>query len=226
MLHTEPSTTLATRVRDLTKEDHKSAETVAFITELMSGKRCARDYALLVSQYHFIYTALDESAELLRHNTQLAGVVDLLDPNLDRRSAIRKDLSELLPAAGLSNKPIQLGTTADYARRIRAVAHDPARLTAHHYLRYLGDLSGGLAIARLVQRHYQIPDEQLNMYNFESIGKSKLYKDAYRNKLDNLGLSLEQEDAFVEEASLGFQYNKAIFEELGDYSDTFFPISA
>lgn len=226
MLHTEPSTALATRVRDLTKEDHKSAETVAFITELMSGKRCARDYALLVSQYHFIYTALDESSELLRKNTQLTGVVDLLDPDLDRRSAIRKDLTELLPAAGLSDMPIQLRTTANYARRLRAVAHDPARLTAHHYLRYLGDLSGGLAIARLVQRHYHIPDEQLNMYNFDSIGKSKLYKDAYREKLNNLGLSLEQEDAFVDEAALGFRYNKAIFEDLGEYSDTFFPLSA
>lgn len=226
MLETKSSSTLAARVRDLTKEDHKSAETAAFITELMSGKRCSRDYALLVSQYHFIYTALDESSELLRNNTQLPGVVDLLDPELDRRSAIRKDLSRLLPATGLSNKPIQLESTADYARRIRAVAHDPARLAAHHYLRYLGDLSGGLAIARLVQRHYHIPDEQLNMYNFESIGKTKLYKDAYRDKLNNLGLSLEQEDAFVEEASLGFQYNKAIFEDLGKYSDAIYQVSA
>ncbi|MDN6490366.1 MAG: biliverdin-producing heme oxygenase, partial [Yaniella sp.] len=95
----------------------------------------------------------------------------------------------------------------------------------HHYLRYLGDLSGGLAIARLMQRHYQVPDHQLNMYTFESIEKPKLYKDAYRDQLNRLGLTVEQEETFIEEAGFGFGYNKRIFEELGDYADSLTPMT-
>lgn len=225
MAQNEHSTSLAARVRQLTAEDHKSAETASFITELMSGKRCIRDYALLVSQYHYIYDALDAAADQLRTNTSLPGVAQLLDPDLDRRAAITADLAELLPSAGLSTTPMQLQSTSTYAQHIRAVANDPARLTAHHYLRYLGDLSGGLAIARLMQRHYQIPHSQLNMYTFTPIDKPKLYKDAYRAQLDALGLDTEQEDAFIAEAGIGFGFNKAIFEELGRHCDSMTPVA-
>lgn len=211
---------LSVRVRTMTAEDHKSAETASFITELMSGKRSVRDYALLVSQYFSIYNALDEASDQLRATTEVPGVAELLDPRLDRRAAIRADLDSLLPAVGLGSEPVELASTADYAQRLREVAHDPARLTAHHYLRYLGDLSGGLAIARLVQRHYEVSDDQLNMYTFAAIEKPKLYKDAYRDQLDALGLTHEQHDEFIAEANRGFAYNKAVFEELGAYSDS------
>lgn len=224
MPQTERPMTLSARVRKLTQDDHTAAETSSFITELMSGNRSTRDYALLLSQYFFIYASLDAASEQLRSSTHLPGVAQLLDPKLDRREAIRTDLKNILPSVGLSNQPVQLEATAEYAARIREVAEDPARLSAHHYLRYLGDLSGGLAIARLVQRHYDIPDEQLNMYTFASIPKPKLYKDAYREQLNNLGLTSAQEDVFIREASRGFQYNKAIFEALGRYSAAQTPV--
>ncbi|MDN6534969.1 MAG: biliverdin-producing heme oxygenase, partial [Yaniella sp.] len=148
----------------------------------------------------------------------------LLDPKLDRRSAIQRDLATLLPETGLSCALVPMKATVEYVERIHQVANDPARLTAHHYLRYLGDLSGGLAIARLMQRHYQVPEHQLNMYTFESIEKPKLYKDAYRDQLNRLGLTVEQEETFIEEAGFGFGYNKRIFEELGDYADSLTPM--
>ncbi|MGO1182407.1 MAG: heme oxygenase (biliverdin-producing) [Micrococcaceae bacterium] len=214
---------LSVRVRTMTAEDHKSAETASFITELMSGKRSVRDYALLVSQYFYIYNALDEASEQLRGTTGVPGVAELLDPRLDRRAAIRADLDSLLPAVGLDLAPVELSSTADYAERLREVANDPARLAAHHYLRYLGDLSGGLAIARLVQRHYEVSDDQLNMYTFASIDKPKLYKDAYRDQLDALGFTPEQQDDFIAEANRGFAYNKSVFVELGSYSDSLAP---
>ncbi|MGO1959858.1 MAG: heme oxygenase (biliverdin-producing) [Yaniella sp.] len=220
MPHPEESSTLAARVKALTAEDHKSAETVPFITELMSGKRSKRDYALLVGQYYYMYNALDHASEQLRESTSLSGVSALLDPLLDRRIAIQNDLEALLPEVGLRQEPVLLDATADYVKRIQDVANDAPRLTAHHYLRYLGDLSGGLAIARLVQRHYGISSEQLNMYTFDSISKPKLYKDAYRDQLNNMGLSSAQEEVFIQEATLGFHLNKAIFEELGKFSDS------
>src|SRR5699024_916371 len=53
----------------------------------------------------------------------------------------------------------------------------------------------------------------------------KLYKDAYRDLLRSLGLTVNQEDAFFEEAGVGFGYNKAIFEELADYADSLTPMA-
>ncbi|WP_431712105.1 biliverdin-producing heme oxygenase [Glutamicibacter uratoxydans] len=97
---------------------------------------------------------------------------------------------------------------------LHQAATEPARLVAHHYLRYLGDLSGGLAIGKLVARHYGIGYEALNMWDFGEIEKPKLYKDAYRAKLDALGADPQIGAAILDEAKRGFQWNKAIFEDL------------
>ena len=225
MPHSDQASSLAIRVKELTQEDHRSAESASFITQLMSGELSTREYAMLVSQYHFIYQALDQAVEDFRDNASRPHLVQLFDPKLDRRTAIVEDLQTLLPESGLRPDPIELPATATYSQRIRDIANDPARLAAHHYLRYLGDLSGGLAIARLMQRHYRVQEHQLNMYTFTSISKPKLYKDAYREKLDNLEFTTEQQDDFVDEAALGFRYNKAIFDELGSFCESVTPLA-
>ena len=44
------------------------------------------------------------------------------------------------------------------------------RYLAHHYARYLGDLSGGQAVAVLMARHYGATPEQLCFYDFAELG--------------------------------------------------------
>lgn len=212
-----PVPTLSARVRELTQADHHEAETSTFITDLMGGHRSARDYALLLSQYEHIYHQLEDSVALARV-TSPGPVADLFDPALERAPFIRQDLANLMPAAGLDEAPAELPSTRAYVRRIAEVEHDHARLAAHHYLRYLGDLSGGQAIGKMVSRHYGLNPDQLAMYRFEGIEKPKVYKDGYRLKLDSLGLMPEQEDAFIEEASRGFQFNKDMFRDLDGLS--------
>src|SRR5699024_8513215 len=53
---------------------------------------------------------------------------------------------------------------------------------AHHYTRYLGDLSGGQAIRTLMRRHYGLPKTSLTMWDFTEAGKTKPYKEAYRRR--------------------------------------------
>ena len=113
---------------------------------------------------------------------------------------------------------VELPATRAYVRRIAEVEGDHARLAAHHYLRYLGDLSGGLAIARMVARHYGLAPEQLSMYRFDGIDKPTVYKDGYRLRLDGLGFTPEQERAYIEEVGRGFQHSKAVFRELDERS--------
>ena len=142
-------------------------------------------------------------------------LADLLDPQLERLPSIEADLASLVPAVGLDTAPGALPATREYAARIRAAAaEDPARLVAHHYLRYLGDLSGGLAIGKLVSRHYGIAQEHLSMWNFHGIEKPKVYKDHYRAKLDAYAVDDARADALVDEAASGFVLNRALFAEL------------
>ena len=87
-------------------------------------------------------------------------------------------------------------------------------LLAHHYVRYLGDLSGGLIIARMIQRHYKIADEGLNFYAFPEIAKPKPYKDGYRDLLDTSNFNRAQKDAILNFAAESFQLNHAVFIDL------------
>jgi len=212
-----PSLTLSARVRELTQADHHEAETSRFISDLMGGHRSGRDYALLLSQYAHIYHQLEDSVALARVNAA-APLAHLFDPALERAPHIRQDLANLLATLGLAETPAALPATQAYVQRIAEVEHDDARLAAHHYLRYLGDLSGGQAIGRLVARHYGLTKDHLAMYAFEGIDKPKVYKDGYRLKLDALGLAPDREDAFIDEAGLGFQLNKAVFQQLDELS--------
>ena len=206
-----PDLNFSTRLRQVTQDDHSEAETSEFIATLMGGERSARDYVLLIAQYAHIYEALEQESRALEHDPDLAAI---FDPALERSGQIAKDLEALLPAHGFTALPEALPATKVYIAAIREAAKEPARLVAHHYLRYLGDLSGGLAIGKLVARHYAIAPEALNMWDFGQIQKPKLYKDAYRAKLDRLGTDPQAAETLLDEAKRGFQWNKAIFEDL------------
>ncbi len=66
---------------------------------------------------------------------------------------------------------------------------------AHHYTRYLGDLSGGQAIGRILDRDFDLGGRGISFYSFESVPKPKPYKDAYRARLDALGTTPAGEGA-------------------------------
>lgn len=206
----------STRLRQVTQDDHQSAESSKFITTLMAGERSARDYTLLISQYHYIYAALEQEVRRLAHQAELSPIFDLA---LERSANIDGDLAVLLPAHSFEQLPPALPATTEYVEAIHAAAIEPARLVAHHYLRYLGDLSGGLAIGKLVARHYGIAPEALNMWNFEQIEKPKLYKDRYRLQLDIFGEDETRAVAVLDEAQRGFQWNKQLFQELLQVSE-------
>lgn len=204
------------RLRNVTREDHTAAETSEFIIRLMGGNGSAMDYVLLLAQYSYVYEALEIEARRLAIDPELASI---MDPRLERVGALKADLAALLPSVGLETIPAALPITQEYVQRIHEVAMlEPARLVGHHYLRYLGDLSGGQAIGKLVGRHYGIDAENLSMWRFEGIDKHKTYKDDYRARLDAYAVTEERADALVDEAGRGFSLNRKLFTELLEQS--------
>ena len=63
------------------------------------------------------------------------------------------------------------------SRRIDTPGRWAGGFVAHHYTRYLGDLSGGQAIGRLMKRHFGFETNGILFYLFDQIADPKAFKE-------------------------------------------------
>jgi len=203
---------LAARLRAETRVVHEQAESSDFMARLARGQVTHQDLANLAHQLECVYLALEESAWAMAGDPVFSYVHD---PALNRLDALRADVAALV--GGGAEAPVLLPAARAYAARIRAVAADAPALVAHHYTRYLGDLSGGQALGALFGRALGLqPGEAgLSFYRFAAIPKPKPYKDRYRAALDTAPMSEAQHDATIAESIVAFRLNQALFQELG-----------
>lgn len=196
---------LAQRLKAETAAEHERTENRMFMTSLINGKLDLAAYGIYLAQYALVYQALESRPQFA------ADPQFIHDPALWRSAAITADLTGL---AARDQGP--LAATEQYVDRLGEVAadEDPARFIAHHYVRYMGDMSGGQAIGTMLARHYGATAEQLSFFRFDQIPNLVRYKRAYRQHLDELGLSGDHEDLIIAEAQAAFLYNDAIFVEL------------
>jgi heme oxygenase (biliverdin-producing, ferredoxin) len=198
---------VAALVRAASADDHRAAETRGFITALMGGALSLDEYTRYLAQLAWVYEALEERGSRPRDPA-------MFDPSLARMAAIDADLAALGASDWREIHP-PLPETAQYAAHLRAIADDDVRYLAHHYTRYLGDLSGGQAIARLVARHYGATPDQLSFYRFDLAGDGVVrYKRGYRDAINALALSPVEVDLLIAEVRESFRLNSAIFEAL------------
>lgn len=195
-------------LREATARAHEDAERSAFVGDLMGGRLGVAAYTRLVGQLVHVYRALETTGTRLAADP-VAGAV--LDDRLCRVSSLESDLVAL--GADPAGEPM-LPVTADYVAAIEACDDDAVRYIAHHYTRYLGDLSGGQIIASRMRAHYGVSDDALAFYRFAGIDKLKRYKDAYRDRLDALELDRDALARLTSEAIAAFEYNQRLFTEL------------
>ncbi len=203
---------LSVLLREGTRAEHEAAEGTRFVEELLGGRLTLRAYADLALQLHTVYTALEEVGAQVRRTPAGAGVVF---DELARVPALESDLAHLL-GPGWRAEAEPLPATAAYAAAVRAGGDDVGPYVAHAYTRYLGDLSGGQVIGRMVQRHYGVGDEGVAFYAFPAVPKPKPFKDRYRARVDALPLGTAARAAVVEEARAAFRHNRALFAALGE----------
>jgi len=209
------TTSLSAAMREGSRAEHEAAEHSSFFEELLGGRINEAGYAAYLQRFRVVYAALEETTRAYAGDPAVAAV---FDPDLERLPLLEQDLAFW----GADDEVDSPAATA-YAARIRAAAAEWAPLlVAHHYTRYLGDLSGGQAIGRLLTRHFDLDGSSgVALYDFPSIAKPKIYKDGYRARLDALGLSDAEIDRVVDEVKVAFNLNQAIFEELGAQIDDF-----
>ncbi|MGN9767883.1 heme oxygenase (biliverdin-producing) [Micromonospora sp. SD12] len=206
------STPFSAELRAASKEAHQGAESQRYVSALVAGDLDRDAYAALVMQHHVIYEALEGAAETMRHDP-LAG--PFVDDALTRLPALAADL-EFLLGPDWRRRIEPTPATACYAERLGAVrAGSPERFIAHHYTRYLGDLSGGLHIGRSLARHYGLTgDAGAAFYRFDRIPSPKAYKDAYRARLDDLPLGEAGRAALRAEVLVAYRHNTEVLAAL------------
>ncbi len=208
-----PSTTVAPEIdrslsvamREGSRAEHDAAEHSSFMAELLRGRVNAQGYVDYLLRLRAVYSTL-ETVVRARSNDPLVAAV--YDPALERLAALDADLEHWAPhTAGEVDSP----ATRDYCTRLAAADWGGA-VVAHHYTRYLGDLSGGQAIGRILNRSFDLAGAGLAFYAFPM--RAKPYKDAYRSRLDGLSLDDDAIDRVVDEVKVAFSLNQAVFDEL------------
>ncbi len=136
----------------------------------------------------------------------------MYDPALERLEAIDADLAHWAPGADrVVDSPG--GTRILRPGLADAPGAKGAGGASLHPLG-LGDLSGGQAIGRILGRSFDLGGEGLAFYDFPM--RPKPYKDAYRDRLDRLGLDGDEIDRVVDEVKLAFSLNQRVFDELAE----------
>jgi heme oxygenase len=201
---------LSRRLRDETRLAHTAAERSGIMQSLLRGTISRVKYVALLEQLGLLYGSLEDALTELRAHEALA----FIDLNaLGRTASLQRDLAffESSPSAAVA-----LPATAEYIGRIAELRHTvPVLIGAHAYVRYLGDLSGGQILARLVRKALQLEDNRgAEFYEFPAIADPAAFKQSFRDGLDRLRLKDEEADAFVAEATASFAMHERLFLEL------------
>jgi heme oxygenase len=194
----------AARLRDGTKAVHREAERSGFIAELIHGRATRDGYALFLRNMVPVYATLETAIDAHRHETLVAAFAM---PGLRRLPHLVGDLEAIAGADWACAFPL-LPEAEAYARAIEtAAAADGARLAAHAYARYLGDLSGGQILRTLLARTLQLDPDMLAFYEFSEIDDPQVPKAAMRLALDALPPRSAGADALIAEAVAAFRHN-------------------
>lgn len=199
-------------LRAATWQDHEQAETSTYMSALMGGELPLEGYANLAAQQWFIYAVIEAASDAMRDNPVAA---PFIADELTRLPSIEADLTYLL-GDDWSQQVTALPATEAYCERVRAVGFDePGAFVAHHYTRYLGDLSGGQHIGRVVKRVYDLDEDRgAAFFTFAQIPDAKAFKDAYRTNLDNAPWTPDEQDAVIAEIRNAYRLNRDVFADL------------
>ncbi|MFC4560349.1 heme oxygenase (biliverdin-producing) [Nocardiopsis mangrovi] len=201
----------STRLKAATWDAHHEAEQQGFTRALLDGSLPREGFAAMAAQHYFAYTALEEVGRALADDPVAAAVVD---PALFRVPALERDLAALV-GPDWRDLVSPSRPTRTYAARIEQMADDPAGYIAHHYTRYIGDLSGGRFIRRAAAHAYGLTDGTgLAFYAFDQVGSLPRFKEGYRARIDALGLDEAAQRRVVRETRLAYQLNTEVLADL------------
>ncbi|MFE2040490.1 heme oxygenase (biliverdin-producing) [Streptomyces sp. NPDC059477] len=211
----------STLIRTASHEQHVEAENSTFMSDLLGGRLGVDAYARYTEQLWFVYEALETGAGPLAADPVVG---PFIQPELFRLASLERDLEHLRGPdwrTGVSALP----ATQEYADRVRECAQSwPGGYVAHHYTRYLGDLSGGQIIRDKAEKTWGFArkGDGVRFYVFEEIGNPAAFKRGYRELLDAVQADDLEKQRIVSECKRAFALNTGVFRALGEE----FPLTA
>ncbi|MGB3301364.1 heme oxygenase (biliverdin-producing) [Gordonia sp. (in: high G+C Gram-positive bacteria)] len=204
---------LSVQMKQGSQLEHEQAENSKFVEDLLGGRIDAAGYLEYLQRLRIVYAALEEASRELADDPQVRQIHDIA---LERVGTIDADLAHWAERAGVDLTPVSSEAAEAYAARIADAKSWGGLLVAHHYTRYLGDLSGGQAIGAILDRTFELGGQGVALYKFDLIEKNKPYKDEYRRKLDTIGdgLTPDERARIVDEVKAAFVLNHDLFAEL------------
>lgn len=210
-------TDLADQLREGTKHSHTAAENTAFMKCFLKGIVEREPFRKLLANLYFLYSALEE--ELQRHLDHPV-VGPMYFPELNRQGKLEEDLAFYY---GENWRDCITPTPAGivYVARVREVAQsNPALLVAHAYVRYMGDLSGGQGLKKIVRSALDLPPDQgTGLHDFDQISTPearRAFKTQYRDALNALPVDEALAQQIIDEANLAFTMNRDVVHDLED----------
>ena len=203
----------STAIRTATAQQHEAAENSSFISDMLGGELGIDSYHRYTAQLWFIYHALEARWDALADDP-IAG--PFIRTELARTAELERDLAHLI-GPDWRDALEALPATAAYAARIDECAREwPAGYIAHHYTRYLGDLSGGQVIRGTAEKLWNLPHrgDGVRFYVFDAVGNPAAFKREYRGLLDQVPLDDLERRRVLDEGQRAFALNTAVFAEL------------
>jgi heme oxygenase len=199
-------------LRERTWTGHGQSEGAGFMHDLMTGEGTREDYVALVVQHYFVYEALEAAAAQFADDAEAQ---PFISDQLTRMPALETDL-EFLLGSDWKQQITPVPATERYVARINEIAAEgwAGGFIAHHYTRYLGDLSGGQAIGRLMKRHFGFETNGILFYLFDQIADPKAFKETYREQLDAAAWDDAERERVIDEVLTAYRLNTELFEDL------------
>ena len=207
------TTQFSKEIKEGTKKSHSAAENTKFVASFLKGVLDPEEYRKLITNFWYVYETMEE--RLQETNDPFVNEIKKWNVLLFRTAFIQRDLRYYYgPMWRDKATPSEACNT--YCYRLNEVAEkDPYLLIAHHYTRYIGDLSGGKILGGIAEKALTPPvGEGLHFYEFPRIEDAKAFKKNYRAVLDGLELDEQQRNAIIVEANYAFRLNMYMFDEL------------
>lgn len=202
------SASLSVELRARTAQAHARAESSPYLASLADGTVGVDGVIALLHRLLPVYSALERVAERWVADP-VAG--PFVQPELHRSARLRDDLRHLTGTTEVADSR----AASSYSARIEGVAGRSApAFVAHHYTRYLGDLSGGQLFRAGLERGLGLVDRAgASFLCFPGLRAGEV-KRRYRGLLDTAPLDRSDREVLVQEALVAYQLNVALVAEL------------
>ena len=160
--------TFSKELKEATKVSHSAAENTKFVAGFLRGVVDPEDYRKLIANFWYVYSTMEKLID--DADDSIVKVLQGWQTDLDRKQSLEKDLAYYY--GPYWKDFIESSEACDtYCSRLNKLAQeDPYLLLAHHYTRYIGDLSGGQILCKIAKNALNPPaGEGLHFYEFPNI---------------------------------------------------------